>query len=178
MSEGVPKKTTLMEIAQDAIALEELIFEERGELNETVEKWLGEVQGSLTRKVDSYHFAMQRFESTAAMMRKRAAQFTDAARTLSNLHDSLKERIKFAMNMLELEEVKGTDFRFKKAKGKDKVIIVEKLVDPKYFTERVVRELDQEKLLEDAAKAIVEKSPLPTGITFEPSWSLRPYVNK
>jgi hypothetical protein len=173
-----PRSSTLMEIAQDAMALEQLIFEESGELGPTLEKWLDEVQGSLAVKVDHYHFAMQRFESSAEMLKKRAAQITAAARALENVSSSLKDRIKIAMETMGIDEVHGSDFRFKRTKGKDRVVIDEKVVSPEFYAERVVRELDKERFLEVAGKALLEKRELPAGIRFEPTFQLRSYVKK
>lgn len=168
-----------MDLAQDALALEQLIFEEGGELSETLERWLAEVETNLTVKVDSYHFAMQRFESTAEMLKKRASQITTAARALENVQERLKDRIKLAMQTIGTDEVKGTEFRFKLARGKERVIIDEKQVSPEFFSEKtvVVRELNRDKLVE-AAKATPEGQAYPAGIRFEPAFQLRPYVNK
>lgn len=177
-TEVATKKPTLMAIAQDAMALEQLIFEESGELSETLEKWLGEIQNNLTDKVDNYHFLMQRFESSSEMLRKRAGQITGAARSLDNVVDRMKGRIKEAMHLGGLQEILGSDFRFKLARGADRVVIDERQVDPSFFTERVVRELDKEKLLLAAKAAEAEDKPLPSGIRFEPTSQLRPYVRK
>lgn len=178
MTQEVAKRATLMELAQDAIAFEQLVFEEKGELNETLEKWLGEVQTNLATKADNYHFAMDRFEATADMLRKRADQIMKAARTLEGLRESLRFRISSAMELMQTPEVQGMEFRFKRVKGKDRVVIDERLVHPTYFMERVVRELDKAKLVADAEQAITDGKVLPAGIKFEPSFQLRSYVKK
>lgn len=177
-TEVAVKKSSLMAIAHDALALEQLIFEESGELSETIEKWLGEIKNNLTTKVDNYHFLMQRFESSSEMLRKRASQVTAAARVLDNTVERMKDRIKEAMGIGGLEEISGSDFRFKRTKGADRVVIDERQVDPGFFIEQVVRVLDKERLVLAAKEAIKAEQPLPAGIRFEPTFQLRPYVKK
>lgn len=168
---------TLRTIAEDALALEALIFEQSGELDATLERWLGEVGQSLTRKVDSYQFTLERFETTAKMLKARASQITAAARTLENTGESLRLRIKEVMRQTGLEEAAGTDFKFKLVYGAARAVIDEKQVEARFFKPVTTHVLDKEALIA-AAKTTKEGEAFPSGIHFEPTFQLRSYVKK
>lgn len=103
----------LIQIAEDSAALEELLQESGGELTETLEKFLDEVQTGLTTKADNYYSMMDHLSATAERYRKRAEAYRGAAKTAENVVDRMKDRIHMAMKLMNLQEIEGKSIRFK-----------------------------------------------------------------
>jgi uncharacterized membrane-anchored protein YjiN (DUF445 family) len=106
-------KKSLLQIAQDQSALEELIQETGGELNENLEQFLQEVGTDLAKKSDNYACMMDVLNDTAERYRKRAQAYISAARSCENIVERMKERIHFAMTTMGVEELSGNSIRFK-----------------------------------------------------------------
>ncbi len=175
----VDKQATLYTIAQDALAIEQLIFEEGGELSETLEKWLADVETSLAKKADSYEFAMARFEATEEMLKARVKRVMAAAKALQNARERMKDRIKEVMMVTKQEEIRGAEVTFKLVRGQQIRKIDEKLLDAKYKKERQVTEryIDMAALEADIA-ATKENEQYPAGVSFEQVYQLRKSVTK
>lgn len=170
---------TLFAIAEDAMAIERLVFEEGGELSETLEAWLAEVDTMLAKKADAYEFAMAKFAGTEVMLKEKAAKFLTAASTLKNARERMNQRIKDVMIMANLPEVRGEMITFKLVKGQKIRRIDEKLLDPKYKKERQVTEqyIDMPALEADI-ETTGEGFAFPDGVSFEQVYQLRKGVSK
>lgn len=171
---------TLFAIAEDAMAIERLIFEECGELSETLENWLAEVETALTKKADSYEYAMKHFEATEKMLKERAKAIMATAKTLENAREQMKGRIKDVMRMTNQSEIRGSQIVFKLTPGQRIRKIDEKLLPDVYKKERqvTVKYIDEELLQVDIDRAIEAKGDLPAGVTFEQVYALRTGVAK
>ncbi len=165
---------TLVARAEDQIALWQLIEESGGELTPTVEAWLKEIETGLATKVDSYRNFIEDLQDEGAKLRRRAQELAGAAQSLERLADSMRDRIKFVMQQLGTDEVKGEFYRFKLSELKPKMVIDDLAKIPldllMTVTETVV---DKERIrgLLDAGVAV-------PGARLEPVKSLRDYVNK
>lgn len=104
---------SLIQIAQDSAALEELLQETGGELNETLETFLVEIETGLTTKSDNYYSMMDHLGSTAERYRKRSEAYRQAAKAAENIVERMKERIHAAMQIMGKTEVEGKTIRFK-----------------------------------------------------------------
>lgn len=105
--------TSLIQIAQDSAALEELLQESGGELSETLEAFLSEIETGLTTKADNYYSMMDHLGSTAERYRKRSEAYRQAAKSAENIVERMKERIHTAMQIMGKTEVEGKTIRFK-----------------------------------------------------------------
>lgn len=164
---------SLMQIEADALALEQLIFEQGGELNETIEQWLAEVDQKLAQKVDSYNAVMDRFESTAAHLKKKADTFSAAARAVTNVRERLKDRIKNAMTVLGKTEMTGDHVVFKMVRTAPRLELNEKDLPAQYMIVRQITEPDKERIKNELKDGIA----IPGAALLE-SFALRPYVKK
>lgn len=104
---------SLIQIAQDSAALEELLQEEGGELTETLETFLAEIETGLTTKADGYYSMIDHLGSTAERYRKRSEAYRAAAKSAENVVDRMKERIHAAMQIMGVQEIEGKSIRFK-----------------------------------------------------------------
>lgn len=134
-------------------ALVDLLRECGGELSEglvekTVDGWLAEIQTNMAVKVDGYYFkqeAIEAIEAMAAQLKIEQDEYTVAIRGLNNLGKALKERLKFAMNQMETDELIGNRQRFKLTLSAPRVVIEDETLIPATFCrERVIIEVDKD----------------------------------
>ena len=104
---------SLIQIAQDSAALEELLQEEGGELNETLETFLTEIETGLTTKADNYYSMMDHLTATGDRYRKRAEAYRAAAKSAEGIVGRMKDRIHTAMKVMNVQEIEGKSIRFK-----------------------------------------------------------------
>lgn len=104
---------SLIQIAEDSAALEELLQETGGELTKTLESFLAEIETGLTTKADNYYSMIDHLESTAERYRKRSEAYRAAAKSAENIVEKMKERIHAAMQIMGKSEVEGKTIRFK-----------------------------------------------------------------
>ena len=149
----VTPKPTLHSIIQDYIALDQVICEAGGELDETVEAWLTAVSTSLAEKVDSYEAVMSRSKATAEVYKEKARQYHAVAKGFESLAERLKERVKATMEQYSITEISGNEVTFKLSHGTGerafKIVIDEARLPKEYF--KLVPEPDKDKIREDLA---------------------------
>lgn len=90
---------TLFAIAEHLYSLEALIFENDGEINQTIDDWLLEYRAKEEEKIDAYCHVIQRFEQIAA----EAKRLSDRASRYRKSSTQLKSRLK------EYLQMKGKD---------------------------------------------------------------------
>ena len=153
--------------------LERALIESDGIISPEVEQMLAVRELDLPEKVDGYAFIIDRLESMEDFYKQRAEMFLKASRTLQNSKESLKERLKFAMQELGTNELFGNDVRFKGAHTKGSLVIEDKDAVPvEYKTEVVTTEIDKKKI-----KADLDSGKEVPGARIEPGYSLRCYTN-
>jgi len=104
---------SLIQIAQDSAALEELLQETGGELDSTLETFLAEIETGLTTKADGYYSMMDHLSATGERYRKRAEAYRAAAKSAENVVERMKDRIHAAMGLMGVQEIEGKTIRFK-----------------------------------------------------------------
>ncbi len=174
--ESKPESKSLVTIMNDHFAMNELLGETEGELDQTTEQWLEENKENLGKKADGYKSAMEILSNAAAYLKDKAKPFTAAAKVCENKHDALKDRLKFAMKVLDLKQIEGTDWVFSLVDGQNKVVVdKEDDIPAKYFREINVVELDRDLLKKDL-EALKEGETIP-GCHLELVQSLKSKVN-
>lgn len=171
--------STLFEIVKNHKSLDELMLEQDGEITDQqqeqiVDLWMSEITSDLSLKADGYKYRIDNIDSSAEALRDRARQISSAAKTLENMSDLLKERMKQAMIELGITHIDGKAFKFKLSDGKPTVKINHQdLLPSKYLVETISLNVDKDKVLEDLKNNIeVEGAELKT------SKVLRVTVNK
>jgi hypothetical protein len=165
--------TTLVQRAHDKVALYQLLEETGGELNETLEKWLAEIETGLVEKVDGYEFFLSEVAADRDRLKDQAKQYREAADSLDRLLERAKDRIKFTMRHLGVDELRGTLHRFKLSKAAPRLVIVDAELPASYTTVVTTVEADKDRIKEDLAKGVA----IP-GVTQVEGFALRTYVNK
>lgn len=169
MSEQKSLSTLVVEMAQ----IEAQIVEAEGEITPAIEAMLASVQTDLAFKVDGYAFFMDKLKINAGYWKDQAEISYRVSKSLLNVEERLKGGIKFAMQALNTDEVKGVDVRFKLSKSKPRLLLEETMLPAEY--KMVVTEMvpDKEKIHHDLGVGIE----IP-GAKLEESFSLRKYPNK
>lgn len=152
----------------------EAALAETGEITPEIEALLAVVESELPTKVDSYHFAMDRFEATADLFKERAKKMSEAAKAFDALSAKLYENIKLAMLRLNSTEISGYNYRFKLQATNPAVIVEDKTLIPKEY--RVIEQIetiDLKQIAEDLKLGVVVP-----GTSLKQGHSVRCYVNK
>lgn len=164
---------SLLLIVNEAMQLEQALIESNGEVNEYLEKALSVNSAELAVKVDGYVEIIKRFESLGDHYKKRAEFYSKIATQCNNAVDRLENNIKFAMQELGVEEIKGEDMRFKVSATSGQLKITDEDMVPVEFKSEVIQTVIDKKSLKEAISA--GKS-IP-GAEVIPGASLRTYAN-
>lgn len=162
-----------MKRAQDKIALYELIDESKGEVNETIENWLKEVEKNVTEKVDHYKWVQDELEAEVERLKEESKKLYGAANSIENIVTRLKDRLKFVMRSMATDELLGSTYRYKLSKSAPRLVVDESRLPSSYAIVKSYTETDKERIKEElnAGKTI-------PGAHFEEVFSLRSYVTK
>lgn len=165
--------TTLLERADDRIALWKLIEETGGELDGMLEVWLAETENNLAEKVDSYRVIIEDLTTEADRLRSRSQEFREAAVQVENVLQRLKDRIKIAMQKLDTDELAGRDYRFKMSRVNAKLVIDEGNVPPYMMIANTVLVPDKERI-----RKLLDNGETLEYARLEPVHQLRISINK
>ncbi len=165
---------SLIQITNEFLELDRLLIESGGELNEEIENALALNQKDLQVKIDKYKLYMDHLKQRAEYFKDLEIESRDARKVFENSSDKLKDRIKYMMNTLNVNEIDGETFRFKLIEGKDKVVINDQTTIPQdYFIPVTSFTLDKEKLLQDLQSGLKIE-----GVDIEVIKTLRTYLKK
>lgn len=164
---------TLALIVNEALILEKMLIESGGEVNPEIEKALAVNSQELALKVDGYVEIIERFESLEAYYKTRAEYFKDISSRCKKAVDRLKENIKYGMNELGIDEIKGVDMRLKVSQTSGSLKITdEEMIPVEFKKEEIKTVIDTKALKEAIAKGLEVK-----GAEIIPGFSLRAYAN-
>lgn len=154
-------------VASSFAELELMLIEADGEPTAEIQEKLR----GLMANVDLCASLLERIESHEEFLRKKAAEYTRAARGCARSTDYLKQMIKDDMTAHEVNEIKGASVRFKLSSSKPRLVIEEESLDPAYLMH--VQVPDKRKIEE-----ALELGLMVQGARFEETKSLRTYLNK
>lgn len=164
---------SLVLIVNEAMNLEQMLMESGGEINEAMEKALAVNSQELALKTDGYVEIIERFDSLSDHYKRRAEFYAKIAAQCSNASERLENNIKFAMQELGVDEIKGVDTRFKLTATSGSLKITdEEMVPVEYKIEKVVTSLDNK-----AIKGALSNGKEVPGAELIPGKSLRVYAN-
>lgn len=163
---------SLMTIVARSNEIELMLVESGGELNDEIEKFLMINSSELAEKVDGYQTVIERFEALEDHYKAKAEFFKTVSGQCKTIAARLKDNIKYAMQQMGVDEIKGNDIRFKLSSTKGRVIIEDMNIVPVEFKEEVIEtKIDDKKIREALEKGEVR------GAKLEPGFSLRTYAN-
>lgn len=164
---------SLIAIVNEVNNLERALIESEGAITPEIESMLAIKDLQLPEKVDSYQFIMNRLELVESGYKMQADLFLRASKTLGNAKESMKERLKLAMQEMGVDELYGNDFRFMKLKTTGTLHINDEDSIPiDYKSARIVTDIDKKSIKKD-----LENGKVVPGAALEPGHSLRCYVN-
>lgn len=108
----------------------QLLANNGGEITEEVDKKLQELEARLPDKADGYKHIYDEMVGQSEIWSKRAAELDRIADSCVVYAEKLKERIKFAMESLKVEELCGTTTVWRLQNNKPSVILVDEKVIP------------------------------------------------
>jgi len=164
---------SLMAHADDKLALWHLLSESGGEITPVMQAWLDEIETGLATKVDSYKFVIDDLELESQRLKAKAKDINAAAKSLENLADSIKERMKAAMTKMGVNEVMGQDYRYRLTTGIQRLEIMPEVVSKDWFMQVVTLEPDKARI-----RAALDQGEFIPGARLVDSPRLTAYVNK
>jgi len=167
------KSDSLQVLVADANTIVELLIESNGEITPEIETTLTELEKNLTNKVDAYFVVIERLQFETKYFKAKASVFNNAAKTLSNTEERLKENIKRALRAMDKTEIVGNDYKFKISKTKPRLIIDPQILADKFKKQTIVIEPDKDKI-----RALLDAGILIKGAHYEESFALRKTINK
>lgn len=141
---------SLMSIVEQTADLETLLIESGGELTPEIEALLAVNEKELASKADGYAMVIERMEDIAQFYKRKAEALNKLAKAAEGVATGCKERIKFAMQTLNTNEIAGNDIRFKLQPTNPSCLIEnEDEVDPLYKKAVTEIKIDKKKIAED-----------------------------
>lgn len=112
---------TLLDITDEAAALDALLAEAGGEITPETEAiidgWFAEVETNLYGKVDNYCRLISEIEARAEIRKAEAKRMADRARVDENAADALRERLRFVWEARRLGKVHTSRYTVSLAKN-------------------------------------------------------------
>ena len=161
-------------IVNEVAQLEQMLIESGGEITPEIENMLAVKDVQLPEKIDGYYSIIERFELIQDFYKQKADAMSRLAKAASQVSDRCKDNLKLAMQELNVDELKGQDYRFKLSPSNPSVIIPdESLLDQSYTITKTVTSIDKKRILEDLKLAVKVM-----GARLEENFSLRKYLNR
>jgi hypothetical protein len=171
--EEVTDSKSLMSYVKDHHQLDEELFRNEGELTTEMEQFLEINEKGLAQKVDSYKLYIDHLEYRAEYFKNIAEQAQVYEKTFLNQIKRMKENLRFAMQNMNTDELKGEQYRFALTEPTDKLVIENENDIPVKFTkEEIVFKMDR-----DAIKKALQSGEQVPGAKLEITQQLRQYVN-
>ncbi len=173
--ENLPTKKdeSLFSLVQLSHKIQEALVESMGELTPEIEQAIARLHQKLPDKADGYHFFIEDLKSQAEVFNNRAAVFSRIAKALLNYTDRLKYSLKMACVELGVEELVGTDWKWKLVNNAPSLIVDDETLVPAKYKEIV----QTTKIRSDLIKEDLKKGILVPGTRLETGSHVRPYVN-
>lgn len=103
------EKITLFEIGEHFYALESLIIDNEGEIDDTIDQWLAEYQAKEQDKIDAYCYLISKYQQIA----DEAERLAQRAKKYSSTMLDLKLRLKHYMELSGKEKIETSRFTLK-----------------------------------------------------------------
>lgn len=147
--------SNLIEIINQSKRIEDLLVESNGELTPELEKELMIIDVQLPQKIDNYASVIDRMKLAGEYYKQKSDFYYKFSKSCDGVVKKLKENIKYALVNMGLEELLGSEIRFKLKNNKKSVFIKdEALIPEKYkYTEPVVK-VDTALILADLEKGL------------------------
>lgn len=164
---------SLRALIAQATNLSTALIESGGQLSPELEKALVEIDVKFPIKIDGYAVIMERMEMESDYWKQKAEFYSQIAKGCMAARERLKESLKFAMEQLGTDELKGIDVRFKLSRTKPRLVINEDLLESGYLVATTVSMPDKKRIEQDLKDGLMID-----GAMLMENKSLRAYANK
>lgn len=165
--------TSLEEIVIETQQVIDAIICANGEITPEIELMYIQLTLDLGRKVDVLAFVEKKLDSESEFFKKQAQYYQGISRALDKSRESIRERVKAAMQHLGYTEVLGRQSRFTLSKIKDRLILEEFKLSDDYKMVIQTKVPDKEKITADLEQGLEVE-----GARLAPNFTLRQYANK
>lgn len=145
-------KRSLWEITEDLRALDQLIEEQGGEICEITDEISNEINLLLSTKADGCAEYVKSLEEQSESIDKRIEELKTLQKRIDGKREKFLSYVDICMRRINLEEAKGSFYRFSFRKAPPSVLITdENLIPVQFIVERVSISPDKKAIL-DALK--------------------------
>lgn len=160
-------------ISLSARLIQEAI-ENGGEIKECDELSLKANDAKIEDKVESYAIVIEQFEAQEEIIKKKEQELASIRRSLASHRESMKYRLRDAIQRLEVEKLEGHSVYYKLTKVKPRLVIEdEKAISKEYKKEIIETVIDKESILESLNNGFEVE-----GARLEQGYALRRFLNK
>lgn len=163
---------SLVAVAAEMGEILNQLAENGGELSEVLEQAFDLTGEQLVEKADKYALFMERLDNEADFWKAKADSYAKVSKSCKALKERLNNNIKVAMQLMQTDEVCGSETRFKLSRLAPKLVIDEVTLPQTWKMQVTEWVVDKAKI-----KEAVELGTEIPGVAQEDSYSLRKYVN-
>jgi len=163
---------SLIDIAQQSKKIALALSESGGELTPNLENELDLSKEQLPEKIDGYQHIMDYLEGERLIWKQRKYDCETQEKKFAKIIETMKDRIRIAMSLLETDELYGNIHRFKLINSKPKLIIHDDNLIPETY--KIVTQIvspDKDKIRADLEAGM----PVP-GAELRSDGALRSYM--
>lgn len=160
---------SLIEIAEKQRRADEELMLLGGELSPEMEKELQKIDTELLGKADAYSFILLKAQASIADFKNREDQYRSARKALETAVERIKDRIKYAMKLMEKTEIIGNEVKFTLSNSKASLVIENEKEVPKEFKKEIITTVIDKELIRGA----LESGILVAGAKLEQGSALR-----
>lgn len=164
---------SLRSLVAQATIIQNALVDSGGQLTPEIESQLSDIDVRMPIKIDGYAVIMERLDLESDYWKQKADLYYQISKGCQLARERLRMSLRFAMDALEVEELKGVDVRFKLSRTKPALSINEQLLDSGYLIAKTISVPDKKRIEEDLKNGLSVE-----GAKLIESTSLRVYANK
>lgn len=172
--------TTLFQLSQEMMAIEDALWESGGELTPELEQAMAENAESMAKKVDGYNAVIRAFAYKADVLDAEIKRLTALKKVAENAQKRIKEHLLDTMNAFGIEKLEGAYCKISKSRSTktevdEAVLLSEFEKGLKHINESLPPYVTAElKVSKTALKDYIKETGItPAGVEFVESSSLR-----
>lgn len=129
-------KESLFQIGEHFYALESLIIDNEGEIDDTIDQWLEEYIAKESEKIDAYCYLIQKFQEIS----EEAKRLAERSSSYSKKAKTMKDRLKYYLERRGRDKVETSKFTVtvRQNGGKQPIKLFDE-VSPEFMPDQFVR---------------------------------------
>ena len=167
-------KQSLAKLLEQSAQIETMLVESAGEITPEIASLLQIQKIDLPQKVESYSFLMTRMSKIAEFYAEKAEFYKGLQKAHERFSDTLKETMKFHMQLWGITEAIGIDSRFVLTPTQGTLEIIDEKAVPERFKDVVTTV----KIRNDELKKAIKAGEQIEGAKINPGHSIRQYAAK